>query len=189
MMRQPFFALALSGACLTQLSSLSARNGSSMFEESAHDFGIVPRGSDAVHEFKFTNKYEEDVHVASVRSSCGCTQPRIKEADLKTYQESAIVCEFNTKSFVGTKSAVVTVVFTKPFYGEMQLNVKGTIRSDIDTDPGMIDFGEVDQGTAKLTQVKISYAGRNAWEIKDVRSATEPGSQYRRSNQPGRFPI
>lgn len=158
-----------------------------MFEDSTHDFGIVPRGSDAVFEFKFSNKYEEDVHVAAVRSSCGCTIPRIKKADLKTYEESAIVCEFNTKSFIGMKTAVVTVVFTKPFYGEMQLNIKGTIRSDIDTDPGMIDFGEVERGQGRETQVKITYAGRLAWEIKDVRSANKNlGVSIERNQLPGR---
>jgi hypothetical protein len=145
----------------------------SMFEGNAHDFGIVPRGSDAVFEFKFTNKYEEDVHVASVRSSCGCTVPRIKKADLKTYEESSIICEFNTKSFIGNKAAVVTVVFTKPFYGEMQLNIKGNIRSDIDIDPGTVDFGDVDQGSAREMPVRIAHAGKPGWEIKDVRSANQ----------------
>lgn len=144
----------------------------SMFSESAHDFGTVPRGSDASYEFKFSNKYEEDIHVAEVRSSCGCTVPRIKKADLKTYEESAIVCEFNTKSFVGAKAAVVTVVFDKPYYGEMQLQVKGNIRSDVITEPGTIEFGDVDSGATKVTEVKIN-ARLNTWEIKDVRSANQ----------------
>jgi Protein of unknown function (DUF1573) len=158
----------------------------SMFQESSHDFGTVPRGADAAFEFKFSNKYQEDVHVAAVRSSCGCTVPRIKKADLKTYEESAIICEFNTKSFVGSKAAVVTVVFTKPFYGEMQLNVKGTIRSDIDTDPGTIEFGDIDRGATKETQVRITARNPN-WEIKDVRSANQHlGVSLERSNLPGK---
>ena len=127
------------------------------------------------------------MHVAAVRSSCGCTIPRIKKADLKTYEESAIVCDFSTKSFICLKDAVVTVVFTKPFYGEMQLNIKGTIRSDIDTDPGMIDFGEVERGQTRTTQVKINYAGKNAWEINDVRSANQNlGVTIERNQLPGR---
>lgn len=157
-----------------------------MFVESTHDFGTVPRGSDAVYEFKFSNKYVEDVHVASVRSSCGCTLPRIKKSSLKTYEEGSIICEFNTKTFVGPKAAVVTVVFDKPFFGEMQLNVKGNIRSDIDTEPGMIQFGEVDRGATKDFQVKIS-ARKPSWEIKDVRSANQHlGVTLDRINTAGR---
>jgi hypothetical protein len=144
-----------------------------MFAETNHDFGNVPRGAKAEFEFKLQNKYEETVHISSVRSSCGCTLPRIKTADLKTYEEGSIICEFNTQAFIGNKSAVVTVVFTKPFYGEMQLNVRGNIRSDIVTEPGLIEFGEVDGGQEKVTQVKVYYTGNKPWEIKDVRSANK----------------
>lgn len=142
-----------------------------MFEDNSHDFGNVPRGANAEHRFTLANKYEEDVHIVSVRSSCGCTIPRIEKPDLKTYEEGAIICEFNTRSFIGPKSAVVTVVFDKPFYGEMQLMVKGNIRSDIVTEPGEIQFGEVEQGEEKSTSVNVSYAGTNRWKIDDVRSA------------------
>ncbi|QDV27518.1 DUF1573 domain-containing protein [Aureliella helgolandensis] len=142
-----------------------------MFPVKDHDFGIVPRGAKAEYAFEFTNKYQEDLHVSDVRSSCGCTLPRIENADLKTYQKGAIICEFNTRSFVGGKSAVVTVVFDRPYYGEMQLTVKGNIRSDIVTEPGEIQFGEVEQGAEKTTSVQVTYAGRSQWEISDVRSA------------------
>ena len=144
-----------------------------MFEGSSHDFGNVPRGAKAEFQFKLTNKYEEDVHIAQVRTSCGCTIPRIVTPTLKTYQQGAIACEFNTRSFIGPKSAVVTVVFDKPFYGEMQLNVKGNIRSDIVTEPGEIQFGSVDKGTEKATTVRITYAGKKDWKITGVRSANK----------------
>jgi Protein of unknown function (DUF1573) len=157
-----------------------------MFKETTHDFGTVPRGSDAVFEFKFTNKYVEDLHVAAVRSTCGCTVPRIKEADIKTYAEGSIICEFNTKSFVGSKAAAVIVVFTKPYYGEMHLSVKGNIRSDIDIEPGTIEFGDVDKGSTKETQVKIN-AKRPNWEIKDVKSANQHlGVSLEKSKAPGK---
>lgn len=147
----------------------------SMFAENSHDFGNVPRGAKTEFLFKLANKYEEDVHIAAVRSSCGCTIPRIdkQQSTLKTYQEGAIACEFNTRSFIGAKSAVVTVVFDKPFYGEMQLMVKGNIRSDIVTEPGEIQFGDVEANAEQSTEVKITYAGTNQWEINDVRSANQ----------------
>ncbi len=144
-----------------------------MFADTEHDFGTVPQGSKAEFEFKLQNRYEEVVHIASVTSSCGCTKPSIKKADLKTYEQGSIVCEFNTKDFVGSRAAVVTVVFTKPNLGEMQLIVRGTIRSDIVVEPGSIAFGEIDGGEEKTTQVKVYYTGRKAWEITDVRSANQ----------------
>jgi hypothetical protein len=43
----------------------------------SHDFGVVARGSKAEYDFEFQNIFEEEVHVASVRSSCRCTQPQV----------------------------------------------------------------------------------------------------------------
>ncbi len=144
-----------------------------MFEVTTHDFGVVPRGAKTEFEFKFTNKYKENVHVASVRTSCRCTAPRVSKDEVKTYEQSSIVAEFRTSDFVGARSAVITVVFDRPFQAELQLLVKGSIRSDIVPMPGEIQFGEVDLGTEKLTDVKIAYLGSAKWEINDVLSKNE----------------
>jgi hypothetical protein len=146
-----------------------------MFATTAHDFGVVPRGAKSEFEFKLTNSYKEDVHIASARSSCACTQPKILKADLKTYEEGAIIAELNTQAFVGARSAVVTVVIDRPFYAEVQLMVKGNIRSDILIEPGEVRFGDVDLGTTKSADVKVSYQGstNRDWQVTDVRSANE----------------
>lgn len=144
-----------------------------LFETSSHDFGNVPRGAKSEYEFVLSNKYQENLHIAQVRSSCGCTIPRIGKSDLKTYEKGTIICEFNTRSFIGPKSAVVTVVFDRPYHGEMQLMVKGKILSDIVTEPGEIQFGELDQGLEKSTVVNVTYTGGRNWEITDVRSANQ----------------
>lgn len=144
-----------------------------MFEVTQHDFEVVPRGAKTEYEFKFTNKYKENVHVSSVRTSCKCTIPRIGKNELKTYEEGSIIAEFKTSDFVGARSAVITVVFDRPFYAELQLIVKGNIRSDILPEPGEIQFGEVDLGAEKVTDVKISYMGTSKWEINDVLSKNE----------------
>ena len=54
-----------------------------MFEQTRHDFGSVARGAKTEYEFVLSNIYLEDVHIASVRTSCGCTTPRIKKPWLK----------------------------------------------------------------------------------------------------------
>ncbi len=144
-----------------------------MFETTSHDFGVVPRGADASYAFSLVNKYQEDVHIAAVRSSCGCTEPVVETPTLKTYEKGAILCRFNTRSFVGPRSAVVTVVFDQPYYGEIQLLVRGTIRSDIVTEPGEINFGDVPLGTEKSTEIRIAHAGSGDWRIEDVRSANQ----------------
>lgn len=141
-----------------------------MFDETRHDFGTVARGAKTQHSFKFKNLYEEDVHVASVRSSCGCTTPVITKADLKTFEAGEIVAEFNTRTFLGQKNATLTVLFDKPFVAEVQLHVAGLIRGDVVLTPGAIDVGTVEVGTAAEKRVAVTHAGRGDWQIVDVKA-------------------
>lgn len=144
-----------------------------MFKVTKHDFGTVARGAKSEFRFEFENLYEEDLHVAGVRSSCGCTSPVIAQRDLKTFDKSYILTKYNTRSFLGQRGATVTVIFDKPYYAEVQLNVSGYIRSDVVFDPGEINFGEVAQFESAEKSLKLNYAGRADWKVKDVRSASD----------------
>ena len=142
-----------------------------MFETTAHDFGVVARNSKQQFQFKIKNIYLEDVHIARVRSSCGCTSPIIEKRTLKTYESGAITAVYNTNSFLGSKNATITVTIDKPYYAEVQLSIQGFIRSDVVVNPGSVQFGEVAQGSVVEKPLNILYAGRNTWRITDVRSA------------------
>lgn len=139
-----------------------------MFENRDHDFGVVARGAKAEYEFEIQNIYKEDVHIAGVRSSCGCTTPTIINPDLKTWEKGKIRAKFNSRTFLGKKAATVTVIIDKPYYAEVQLEVRGYIRSDIVLQPGSIEFGDIEVGMAAMKQVAISYAGRDSWRIDGV---------------------
>jgi hypothetical protein len=161
--------------CVTLLCGASTASAQTwankMFEATDHDFGVVARNSKQQFRFKLKNIYVEDVHIARVRSSCGCTSPIIEKRTLKTHESGTILAVYNTNSFLGSKSATVTVTIDKPYYAEVQLNVQGFIRSDVVFNPGSIQFGEIAQGSSAEQVMDITYAGRTDWKITDVRSA------------------
>lgn len=143
-----------------------------MFQVTTHDFGSIARGAKAEFEFPLTNLYVEDVHIASVRSSCGCTDVAIKQPDsLKTYEKGAIVARVNSRAFMGQKGATITVTIDKPFYAEVQLHSRVYIRSDVVFNPGSVDLGTVDQGNSADREVDVHYAGRGNWQIVAIKSA------------------
>jgi len=152
--------------------SLGAEWAEKLFKEKKHDFGTVSRNAKAEYAFVLENCFEEDVHIASVRSSCGCTKPVITKDTIKSSEKGEILAQFNTRSFLGLKSAAITVVIDQPYYAEVNLLVMGKIRSDIVVEPGEVNFADVDVGTSKTIDIKISYAGRKDWAIKDVRGDT-----------------
>jgi hypothetical protein len=169
MVRKLALSLWLTFLCGSPL--LATEWAEKMFQTTRHDFGSVARGAKAEFRFELTNVYLEDVHIAAVRSSCGCTEPRIERPLLKTYEQGAIVAHLNTDRFRGRKGATITVTFDKPLPATVQLHVTGYIRNDVVFEPGSVQFGTVDQGTPVETTVTVTCAGRKDWQIVDAQSA------------------
>jgi hypothetical protein len=74
---------------------------------------------------------------------------------------------------MGYKSAAIIVTIDKPYYAEVQLNVRSRIRSDVVFNPGVVQFGSVDQGVEAKQTIQVDYAGRSDWRLVDVRSANQ----------------
>ncbi len=159
-----------------------------MFKETDHNFGNVARNATAEFRFGLSNIYMEDIHIASVRSSCGCTSPTIEKPWLKTYEKGTILAHINTDKFLGRKGATVTVTIDKPFHAQVQLHVKVYIRSDVVVSPGSVQLGTVDQGQAAEKTVAITHTGASTWQITDVKSANPHLSAevVQRTRQSGR---
>ncbi len=158
--------------CLISTSVFSADWGKKLFVgEMSYDFGTVARAAKAEHVFEMKNPFKETIHISSVRASCGCSTPTIMKDTLKTFETGGIHVRYNTRSFTGRKGATITIVIDQPFYTEVQMEVKGYIRSDVVIHPGVVQFDSVDQGQPASQKVAVNYAGRDDWEIVDVRSA------------------
>jgi Protein of unknown function (DUF1573) len=169
MLRSAAVAIAL--LTLVPAASSAKEWAQKMFSASSHDFGHVARGAKAEFAFEVQNLYEEDVHIADVRTSCGCTTPTITKPTLKTWEKGSIVASLNTRSFVGQRNSTLTVVIDKPYYAEVHLTIAGYIHSDVDFQPGVAALGDVEQGTTVEQDVMVTYRGRGNWQITDVRSA------------------
>ena len=142
-----------------------------MFKTTDHDFGTVARGSKAEFHFTLSNLYIDDVHIVTAYSSCGCTSVDVINPTLKTYQEGTIRAVFNTPTFLGSRSATITVVIDKPMPAEVLLHVRGVIRGDVVIEPGSVQLGDVQVGTAVERKVRVSRSGWGDWQITDVKSS------------------
>lgn len=138
---------------------------SSMFASTSHDFGTVARAAKTEHRFYFDNPYDQPIHVRSVRTSCGCTTPIVETHDVPAKGRGSILARFNTDTHTGQRGATLTVTFDKPSFAEVQLHVKGYIRTDVVFNPGEAAFGSVQQGKEKSIEVVLDYAGRTDWQI------------------------
>ena len=140
------------------------------------DFKTVAKGTKSEHRFILNNPYVENLHIASVSSSCTCTTPFVLDdkKELQTYEKTAIVAHFHTEAFEGLKVATITVMIDRPQRAEIQLQVQGTIRSDISMSQKEIRFGSVNQGQGAERTVDVVYSGAAAnWRIVDFSSSNK----------------
>jgi hypothetical protein len=142
-----------------------------MFDHTTHDFGVVARGAKVEHRFIVENIYEEDAHIQSVSSSCGCSTPQVSQNSLKTWEKAEILVTIDTRGFLGRKDATITVTFDQPFAAKVELHVHAYIRSDIVVQPGAALFGSVMQGAGAKQALAVNYAGRDDWRIVRVECA------------------
>jgi hypothetical protein len=179
---------------LVLLAGASAAQGQDwarkMFSDTSHDFGNVAKGSKAQYRFKVTNIYQEPLHIAGVRSSCGCTSAEATKTDLKTWETADVVANLNTNAFLGVHSATVTVTFDKPFAAEVQLQVSGNIHGDVVMQPGLVELGTIDAGQTAEKKISLTHTGSSDWTITDVRSANtnfevEVNESYRKAGTVG----
>ena len=141
-----------------------------VFPVKKHDFGTCAVGAKTEFRFPVTNTFSTDLHIVTVRASCGCTTPTVETSYIQPGQTGTILAKFNTDRFRGKKGATLTVIVDQPFYSEVTLEVKGYIRSDIVFHPGSVEFGVVNQGESSSHSTRVLYAGRDDWQITSVRS-------------------
>ncbi len=146
-----------------------------MFSELEHDFGVVARGADVRHRIYLKNLYEETVTIAGVSTTCGCTAAEPSRTVLHTNETAYIEIVMDTKKFMRKKDSNVDVrlTFNDVNTQTVRIPIHAYIRSDVVIQPGRADFGNVSLGEAADTLLKIDYAGRPDWHIKEVRSNRE----------------
>ncbi len=169
MLRTVFSSLVLFAAC--SLAPVFGQDwADKMLNKLEHDFGTVARGAETVYKFEITNLYKQEMRILGVRSSCGCTSPTIENNVIPTFGKAYLVAKFNTHTFTGVHGATLTVSFAAPYAAEVQVRVHGNIRGDVVFSPGAIDFGKIDEGEVREQRLSVSYAGRNDWQITDIRN-------------------
>ena len=142
-----------------------------LFRDTHHDFGAIARGAKAEHAFLFENPTDDEIHIAMIRSNCGCATVRIQDGkrSIAPGQTTAIIASLNSASFVGARSATITIALDKPGPAELQLHLKAYVRSDVRIQPGRVEFGAIAGGRAAERSIQVSSSGRYSWGIVQIK--------------------
>ena len=145
-----------------------------MFSELTYDFGSVARGAEAKHVIEITNLYKEDVTLSPPISSCGCITPTLDNFVLKSKQKAQLVLNLDTIKFSRKRDVTVTLsaTFDNLNFKQIVIPIQAYIRQDVVFEPGSVHFGTVSPGEQSEQRVRVRYAGRNDWTIRNVRANT-----------------
>lgn len=144
----------------------------SALPERAYDFGTVARGSQIRHAFPLINRSDQEIRIADWRTKCGCTNVRVGAKVIPPGTQTTIEATIDTTKFLGYKPSGLTLIFDRPAFVEVDLNLTCFIRGDIVMTPGQMDFGIVRRSDkmppASLT---LTYAGgRSDWEVTKMKT-------------------
>ncbi len=145
----------------------------SALPERAYDFGTVARGSQIRHAFKLINQSDQEIRIADSRTKCGCTNVRIGAKIIPPGTQTTIEATIDTTKFLGYKPSGLVLVFDRPAFVEVDLNLTCFIRGDIVMNPGQIDFGTVVRkpGQTPTASLTLTYAGgRSDWEVTKMKT-------------------
>jgi hypothetical protein len=157
--------------------SAPARAGNwaeSLFAETHHDFGAVPRGSVVTHRFLLNNRTAEVVQLVDVHASCGCTSGKILTPKVPPGTTGIVEAQMDTRNFVGLKPTklFVTVVTESGKQAEVALAVVSNILADVVLNPGSVDFGVVSRGQPAKRQITIERIEAPEWRATKMVSAS-----------------
>lgn len=142
-----------------------------VFPERSRDFGTVARGSRLHHAFRLVNTTNQEIHIATYRTKCGCTEVRLGAQTIPPGTQTVVEAVLDTTKFTGTKDSGLTLVLDRPAYQEVDLRLHCFIRGDITLVPGQADFGVVNRANKPVVAMTLTYAGGQPdWAITKIQT-------------------
>lgn len=142
----------------------------SLIDTKRLDFGVIATGSEAVKVVTIHNTTQYPVHISSISTGCRCAEAGEPGTRLiQPGEKTSLEVKMNTRSFKQQRDTSLSIYFDSPQFAEVRIPISAYIRTDVVFEPGKVDFGKLDFLAGKKTTVRIAYAGRQDWKIKDVK--------------------
>ncbi len=141
------------------------------FDAPVFDFGQVEQGEKVTHAFRFTNQGNRDLHVQSVKTSCGCTAAVIAADTIPPGTEGSIEATFDTKRFAGQKAKNIRVHTNDPLSPVTTLTIQGEITIEVQVQPAQLYLGRLQRGVQTTRTVTILYDQNKPFEITHITHA------------------
>ena len=154
--------------------TLAADWTDAVFPERSHDFGTVAKGSKVRHSFKVVNSTSQEIHIASWKTKCGCTDVKVGARGHPPGTQTVIEAVIDTTNFKDYKASGLTLFLDRPFSVAVDLNITCFIRTDVTMNPGQVDFGVVNRSKGPKLELSLSYSGAQPnWAVTEMKTISD----------------
>jgi hypothetical protein len=158
--RHPLCALALLCALAAAAAAAPGRAraaGPSIgFAAETCDLGSVVQGEQPACDFSFVNRGSGDLHVLQVEPSCGCTTALVSAPVLRAGEGGSIHAVFDSGDFAGEVVKEIDVRSDDPARPLVTLRIRAQVEPEIDFEPRVVTFPDVQAGTAPSQVVMVT---------------------------------
>ena len=164
------FVLMFGALILARSASAAERaHGHLKFESTLHDFGQVSRGEVVTRRFTFRNVGVGQLTILGVHTSCGCTAVEVdKGRKYKPGESGMVEVRFDSTDFSGPVVKTVTILTNQKLSPDRVLTVKAFVKSEIEADPPLADFGSVYSRDGANQVVRVRPLGEFKLAIKGL---------------------
>jgi hypothetical protein len=163
--------------CLLAFALGARAQGVMQFESDNHDFGNVPEGTMATHEFRFKNTGNQPVVIANVQASCGCTTPDWTKTPVLPGKTGIIKAMYSSAGRPGMFNKTVTVTSNAAEPSKV-LTIKGAVLTKEEIKPTLTaaqlaksprlvldksthDFGKMEVGQQPTARFTVKNTGKS----------------------------
>lgn len=113
------------------------------FDKTAHNFGTRRSSETARTEFTISNRGDEPLEIADIRSSCGCTVARLDRRRIEPGASVPLIVDFSLRGRSGPQHKTVTIFSNDPDARKSRLVLKVMVEEAPSWTSGSINFGRV----------------------------------------------
>ncbi len=140
-----------------------------IFPEDSYTFGTVARGSKLKHSFRLVNTTNQEIHILSWTTKCGCTDVKVGARDIPPGTQTFVEATLDTTKFLGQKNSGLTLHFDRPAFAQKDLALSCFIRGDVLLNPGAVDFGLLTRSAGSQQVLQLTYlGGQPNWGITKI---------------------
>jgi len=141
-------------------------NGASLcFDEVHFNFGAVYEGETVEHVFRFTNRGQSELVIDGVSTSCGCTAALASASNISPGGVGEVKVSFRTQGYKGSLVRHVYVASNDPVAPRITLDLEGTVKRDLESDPSFVYWPKVPADTSPARIVRLYSPEGKAFRV------------------------